>query len=794
MAGRLRQVLNRKYRRIKALSLDEVVSRSRQAIAKRKDLVAFRLGRGFENLAEHPTGVHGKFFFSAEQIPLIIEKLQKELPATAATLEQYADSVCAHRFDLLGYQQLQYGEQIDWHFDIVNNKRAPQRPWYKIPYLDFASVGDSKIIWELNRHQHLPVLAKAFHLTGSEKYLNEMVRQWYGWCESNPYPLGINWASSLEVAFRALSWLWVRELIQGCEMVPHQFCRDLERQLALAGRYIELFLSTYFAPNTHLLGEGLALFFIGTLVPALPNAARWQAIGWKILLEGLDRQFSPEGMHFEHSTYYHVYAIDFYLHARMLSQANGIALPSTVDARLQQILSALNDISLGGLPASRGDDDGGRLFDPRRNKREHMLDPLCLGAALFKRSDFKNTAPVLTEELLWVLGPKAADQFMSMPSVPTPATSVSLAASGLCTMSSTDRTVQLVILSGALADGSGGHSHADALSVQLTSRGEALLLDAGTGCYAGPAQMRDGFRGTRAHNTVCVDGLAQAEPAALFGWSSRFRVVVEHWIEGESFYLFCGSHDGYMRLARPVKHRRVIFGLRSGFWLVLDGLVGKGIHDIEINWLLSKEMEAIQQAEQFCFSKHHGERILQIVPASDSGWNSAIVNRTYSPVYGQIESSAGVRLSKRDQLPQTHAFVLSQSKSEASLKALEDGKPGIVGYVYRAGEEVHYFFSSSEPSAKWSCAGWEGDCQFAYGCFSSRTGCCLHAVICNGSFLRFGSELVALTAAVTRWEWDDRGGTRKTSSSAPVPVQISPERFVLVAEYKADLRTERAIL
>jgi len=32
------------------------------------------------------------------------------------------------------------------------------------------------------------------------------------------YPLGINWASSLEVGFRSLSWLWVRHLCEGCPL------------------------------------------------------------------------------------------------------------------------------------------------------------------------------------------------------------------------------------------------------------------------------------------------------------------------------------------------------------------------------------------------------------------------------------------------------------------------------------------------------------------------------------------------------------------------------------------------
>ncbi len=70
-----------------------------------------------------------------------------------------------HRFDLLGYTDLDFGDPIDWHLDPVHHKQSPRKPWYKIPFLDFNQVGDHKIIWELNRHQHLVTLAQAWHYT-----------------------------------------------------------------------------------------------------------------------------------------------------------------------------------------------------------------------------------------------------------------------------------------------------------------------------------------------------------------------------------------------------------------------------------------------------------------------------------------------------------------------------------------------------------------------------------------------------------------------------------------------------
>ena len=63
------------------------------------------------------------------------------------------------------------------------------------------SVGDHKWIWELNRHQHLIVLAQAHLLTGRYEFISEIEGELASWLAQNPFVRGINWASALEVAF-----------------------------------------------------------------------------------------------------------------------------------------------------------------------------------------------------------------------------------------------------------------------------------------------------------------------------------------------------------------------------------------------------------------------------------------------------------------------------------------------------------------------------------------------------------------------------------------------------------------
>src|SRR5438270_10523290 len=162
--------------------------------------------------------------------------------------------------------------------------------------------------------------------------------------------MGINCGSSLEVAFRSLSWIWVRNLLVGRAAVPASFDHDLLRGLAQNGKYIERFLSTYFSPNTHLIGEAVALFFIGTLCPEIPSASRWQQKGLNIVLAEAERQVRPDGVYFEQSLYYHVYALDFFLHTRALAARNQIQVPESFDLALHRMLNVLRALSGNGPP------------------------------------------------------------------------------------------------------------------------------------------------------------------------------------------------------------------------------------------------------------------------------------------------------------------------------------------------------------------------------------------------------------------------------------------------------------
>ena len=355
-------------------------------------------------------------------------------------------------------------------------------------------------------------------------------------------------------------------------------------------------------------------------------------------------------MYFEQSLYYHVYALDFFLYTRVLASRNGLEVPESFDAVLKKMLDVIRVLSRNGAPDAFGDDDGGRLFNPRRNRVEHMSDPLAVGAALFGGS-----AAQLTEESLWLFGQASVNP--SGAKTEQPLTSVAFEDGGLYVIASSGSSDgQMLVDAGPHGIGHGGHGHADALSVRLSIDGRQWLVDPGSFAYIGADDERNKFRGTGAHNTLRLDKLDQAVPQSPFSWSSLPEVRAEDWIAGHFFTFFSGVHDGYRRLPDPVLHRRSIFHLHGEYWLVRDIAEGMAEHELELFWHFAADVEV--SASEGALTARSGDERLVAMSASGHLWRCAVEDGFVSPAYGEkLAALVGV-FRTRTQLPAEHATLL----------------------------------------------------------------------------------------------------------------------------------------
>ena len=514
-----------------------------------------------------------------------VRALRDTWPNAAREIIEKADSIIAGRFDLLGFHDLSFGDPIDWQREPISGKRAPAVHWSSLNYLDAAVTGDKKIVWELNRHQYFATLGQAYWLTSDERYAQTFVAHLNSWMDQNPPKLGINWASSLEVSLRAISWLWALYFFKDSPtLTAAVFLRAL-KFLYLHARHIETYLSTYFSPNTHLTGEALGLFYLGTLLPEFRAAPRWRATGRGILVEQLPLHVQPDGVYFEQSSYYQRYTTDFYTHFLILSRTNGESPPPEVEAKLQLLLDHLMYITRpDGTTPFVGDDDGGRLVTLDQRPVNDFRASLSTGAVLFRRGDYKYVAGAAAMETLWLLGAQGPAEFDRVVERFPEKQSVSFPSGGYYVMRDGWSTAAnyLLLDCGPHGMDNCGHAHADALSFELAARGRTMLVDPGTYTYTGSKEMRDRFRGSMAHNTLTVDGQSSSVPASPFSWSTMACCETQSWISCERCDYFEGKHDGYQRLAPPATHSRGVVFLKNDYWVIRDRVSSDGPHRYEL--------------------------------------------------------------------------------------------------------------------------------------------------------------------------------------------------------------------
>ncbi len=591
-----------KLNRLRAMSMDEISYRVRDICRIQADRakVLFRVRSAFEaEFTELANNYGGSVKRYLETVPaqrfygsIRPDRRDSTKDLVTTTMPQIVDQaitegdrLLAHRVNLMSWRGVVLGKEIDWNRDPISGVQWPRRFWADYDLLH-QTPADAKLIQELNRQQHLPRLAKAYFLTGDERYAIEAVRQMESWIEQNPVWQSVNWQSSLEIAIRSLSWIWSIFLLLPSKAFDEDAARRICKSLLIQIDQIYRYPSIFSSPNTHLIGEAAAMFIGGLLFGGFRRAASWRDKGAAILVTEMERQVHRDGVYFELSTYYHCYASDFFMQAMVLARMNRMVWPDWTWSRLGHMLEFVMNMSQadGQIPLV-GDDDGGRALALGSENYKKYRDGLCAGAVLFGRSDFKYAAGDFAEETLWLLGTDALPIFSSIQSQrPAHARHFYEHAGYLTQRSDCEQGSQLIFDCGGHGSESGGHAHADALSISVSAGGTPLLVDPGTAVYNCAPEWRQFFRSTAAHNTVVVDGLDQSQQDDTFKWKSiaKTRVNRQFTIAGVEY--IDAEHDGYSRLKQPVTHRRKVLFTRPNYWIVMDELRGRGEHTFDFHY------------------------------------------------------------------------------------------------------------------------------------------------------------------------------------------------------------------
>jgi hypothetical protein len=565
-----------------------------------------------------------------------VDRIRNRFADAKTTVAKTAEAIRDGRHHLLGYRDVRVGNPPAWHRDEVHHRQAPMEFWADVRYLDPAH-GDHKVIWETNRHQYFLSLGAAWWLTRDRGYRDTFVQHLEDWLARNPPLVGINWASALELAFRAMSWTWAAEFFAaGSEQDTTPWLVDLLVALDRQLTHVEHNLSRYFSPNTHLTGEALALYAVSIAFPELRRSPRRVETGRAVLLHEAEAQVRADGGHAELSAHYHRYSTDFYLLALMVARAANDPAADAFERAAHRQAAYLRTIADddGRLPLL-GDDDGGWLFKFSDSSPFDAATTLSVAAALL--SDPSLAVKPTTDEVFWVLGEEPEVPDVGSRAVEWP--SHVLDSSGYF-VSRSPGGGHLIFDGGPHGFLNGGHAHSDALSVVISAAGMPLFVDPGTATYTMDRAVRDRFRSTRMHNTVIVDGRDPAVPDGPFHWRTRqdARFLVAR--PGRTIDFAVGALAG----SAGRRHMRAVLTLHGTGWLIVDRVTSDGACEAEAWWHLYPAWRGTPSDGTVWLDGPGRTRLGLATSVPD-----VLVTRdpdlaACAPVYGQIEVGTAIRI------------------------------------------------------------------------------------------------------------------------------------------------------
>jgi uncharacterized heparinase superfamily protein len=554
----------------------------------------------WRGLAQQP------FFVSSGERAQVAQRFVVEYPGSVAEIERSADAIMRHEFDLLGSGPRQLGTPLPWHTDFKTGRRWPDVYCGDIEYNELDRPSDVKVPWELSRCQHFTRLGQAYWLSGDERYAAEFVAEATDWIAANPLACGVNWACAMDVALRAVSWIWGFHFFAFADAcADRSFRRRFLRALFLHGEFIARHLEKADINGNHYLCDGVGLVFLGCFFRRARFARRWLAVGSAIVEHEIFRQTTPDGVDFEQATAYHRLVLEGFLTSYELLRRHGECPPDACWKRLERMCEFVQAYTKpDGRAPLIGDADDGRIqiLGPQPITDHRYL--LSHGAVRFNRGDFRSSARRCWEETFWLLGADAPDRFRAV-APRTPPRSTAFADGGFFVLR-TPQTHLIVDCGEVGMRGLGGHGHNDILSFELFLNGFNVVTDCGAYLYTASREWRNKFRSTAFHNTLQVDDEELNRfvgPDALWRLHNDARPIDPAFHPASGVDCFRGGHSGYARLAAPVSHTRALFVDKARpRVLVCDRVDGTGTHALVWRFHLDPAVTADIRGTDVCLS------------------------------------------------------------------------------------------------------------------------------------------------------------------------------------------------
>lgn len=465
---------------------------------------------------------------------------------TKELLLETADLICSKTF-IFNHK---------WDMEVCKTpvKFENEIVWNKIPF------NDEEWVFMLNRHKFWTFLAKAYHLTKNEKYLNAFIEQINSWIDNVDIknPEFKDCSRTIEMGLRCINWIKTLEIFEKDynfdKILKNKIYNSLKEQCDVL---IEIYDDFRILSNWGVLQNcGLIAFsFYFNLT---------DTDYFKIPLERLEHQCKiqilSDGIHWEQSPMYQNEVLNCLLETTVHFKRNNLEIPSFIKETIKKI--GMSNIAMkkpNHHQPMQGDSDDTDLRDII-TRCAAVLEDGELKFGGFSEIDF---------ESVWELDEKSLKNYSKIQTEEPKNFSAALKESGNFYLRDSFKENGNYLWFSCGPIGS-GHGHAELLHFDLTYNGENFFIDSGRYTYVEGEPKRIELKNCCSHNTTIVDNKFFTEFSGSWGIVKTPLILNSYYDFTEKYDYVDGGHLGYTDLSDPVIPFRKIFYLKPDLWIITD--------------------------------------------------------------------------------------------------------------------------------------------------------------------------------------------------------------------------------
>lgn len=539
------------YNRLKAMSLAEVLYRIKNICKHYINNIRYKNDINIYDI----TNININFEKIYKNLDCIFEKLN--LNNIKISNEYYVFN-----------EKIDMNNKIQWHKGIKGLWEKSINS-YDIEFKDSDSIGDIRYTWELNRHQFLPYLAACYLKTNDYKYIKLLEYHFDDWIDNNKFLKGVNWSSSMEIAIRAYQWLTVLHLIRDVE---NEDLKDkISKSVIISINYVMNNLSLYSSANNHLILEVAISSIVGYCFQGVYNQ-NWLNKGYNVLEKELKNQFYEDGVNKEQALHYQAFVTDMMLQYNTIMKK--IGYEPLEENLIKKSVEFIHILNAKECYVDFGDSDDAKILTLNTFKYNYY-DYILNFASLYYGIEFNCSDNKYSEITLFCNENAKLREYDYK-------NSYIYTKGGYSIIKNKENILffdYALLGFGDLA----AHGHADALMFMYYYKGKEFFIDSGTYIYNIKKEKRDYYRSTKAHSTLCYQGINQSEIKGPFLWGKKASSKLIKSEENNERYIIEAENDGY----RPNIHkRRIEYDKNSDFIKIYDFFDKKA----EINFILDNKV------------------------------------------------------------------------------------------------------------------------------------------------------------------------------------------------------------